>query len=194
MTNSAHIVVLSGPSGSGKTTVVERLLVESPVALRMSVSATTRPPRPNEVDGVHYYFLSREEFERRLAAGEFLEHAEVHRSGYLYGTLHSEIDLAHSLGKWPLLEVDVEGARSIMQKYPDALSIFLTASSLAEFEKRLRMRGTETEEVIQKRLRTAENELTLAGCYRFRVVNDDLVRAVNEICEILSRQATLHAG
>lgn len=151
----------------------------------MSVSATTRPPRPQEIDGIHYHFLTREQFDKRLANREFLEWAEVHKSGYLYGTLKSELTRIWTDGKWALVEVDVEGARSIMREYPEAVSIFLTASSMAEFESRLRSRGTETEGVIQRRLQTAAEELKLADSYRHRVVNDDLDRAVREICDLL---------
>lgn len=188
------VVVLSGPSGSGKTTIVRRLLETSPVKLVMSISATTRPRRPQEVDGRDYYFLSPEEFDRRRTAGEFLECAEVHRSGYWYGTLFSELDRARSLGAWPLLEIDVEGALNVMRAYPDALSIFLTTPP-DEYEQRLRARGTESEAVIQRRLQTARNELQLADSYRYRVVNDDLDRAVREICSIIAqREAGLDAG
>ena len=105
MSQQVPVVVLSGPSGSGKTTVVHRLLEESPVPLAMSISATTRPRRPAEVDGQDYYFLSPDDFERRRAAGEFLECAEVHRSGYWYGTLSSELDRIVQQGAWPLLEI-----------------------------------------------------------------------------------------
>jgi guanylate kinase len=192
--STAPVVVLSGPSGSGKTTIVRRLLAESPVPLMMSISATTRPQRPAEVDGRDYYFLTAEEFERRRAAGEFLECAEVHRSGFWYGTLHSELDRARSLGAWPLLEIDVEGALNVMRAFPDAVSIFVTTPS-EKFEERLRARGTESETVIQRRLQTARNELQLADSYRYRVVNDDLDRAVREICTIIAqREAELHAG
>ena len=192
--SKAPVVVLSGPSGSGKTTIVRRLLRESPVKLQMSISATTRPRRPQEVDGRDYYFLSADEFERRRRAGQFLECAEVHRSGFWYGTLHSELDRARSLGAWPLLEIDVEGALNVMRAYPDALSIFLTTPA-DQHEARLRARGTESEEVIQRRLQTARNELQLADSYRYRVVNDDLDRAVQEICAIIAQQeARLNAG
>jgi len=188
------VVVLSGPSGSGKTTIVRRLLAESPVKLLMSISATTRPRRPAETDGRDYYFLSPEEFDRRKKAGEFLECAEVHRSGYWYGTLYSELDRARSLGAWPLLEIDVEGALNVMRVFPDAVSIFLTTPA-AQYEQRLRSRGTESEDVVQRRLQTARNELQSAGSYRYLVVNDDLDRAVREICSIIAqREAGLHAG
>lgn len=190
-----QIVVLSGPAGSGKTTIVQRLLRESPVPLMMSVSATTRPPRHGEVDGRDYYFISHEEFERRRQHGEFLEYAEVHRSGRWYGTLWSELDRARQAGAWILLEVDVEGALSVMDRYPDALSIFLSTPSFDEYEQRLRARGTEREEDIQRRLQTARQEVQSAVRYRHRVVNDDLDRAVREICDIIAqREAELHAG
>jgi guanylate kinase len=183
---SFQVVVLSGPSGSGKTTIVNRLLAESPVPLRMSVSATTRPMRPGEVDGVNYHFLTQAEFDRRREAGEFLEFAEVHKSGYWYGTLKSEMDRIADSGCWALLEVDVQGALSVMQHYPDALSIFLETPSVDEYEHRLRSRGTESEAVIQRRLQTARSELELAPRYRYRVVNDDLDRAVRAICDLLA--------
>jgi guanylate kinase len=193
-TVSSRILILSGPAGAGKTTIVKRLLAESPVPLEMSVSATTRPPRPNEVDGKDYYFLSREEFLRRRDAGEFIEWAEVHRSGHLYGTLASEVERIEASNQWVLLEIDVEGALNVMKLYPDAISVFLETPSMEEYERRLRSRGTETEEVIQKRLRTAREELQYAVRYKYRVVNDDLDRAVEEVRQLLkSREAELNA-
>jgi guanylate kinase len=194
-TDRFQVVVLSGPSGSGKSTIVNRLLAESPVPLVMSVSATTRPMRPGEVDGVNYYFLSPDEFERRRLAGEFLEYAEVHKSGYWYGTLRSELDRIRDAGAWALLEVDVQGALSVMERFPESLTIFLETPSVDVYEQRLRARGTETEAVIQRRLQSARAELELSIRYRHRVVNDDLDRAVREICEILAaRKAACHAG
>ncbi|WP_145028614.1 guanylate kinase [Caulifigura coniformis] len=184
-----RIVVLSGPSGSGKTTIVKRLLAESPIPLRMSVSATTRPMRVGEENGRDYYFLSPEEFESRRVAGEFLEYAEVHKSGYWYGTLVSEMGRAHSEGKWSLLEVDVQGAMSVMERFPDAISIFLMTPDVQEYERRLRSRGTESEAILQRRLQTAIEELKLADSYRYRVVNDNLDHAVSEICRVLAAEA-----
>ncbi|MEZ6058572.1 MAG: guanylate kinase [Planctomycetaceae bacterium] len=190
-----QVVVLSGPSGSGKTTIVHRLLQESPVRLQMSISATTRPIRPGEVNGRDYYFLSPQEFETKRLNGEFLEFAEVHRSGYWYGTLTSELDRIRESGAWALLEVDVQGALSLIDRYPDAVSIFLMTPSVDEYEQRLRARGTEEEAVIQRRLQTARNELESATAYRYRVVNDQLDRAVREICDLLAaRKAHFHAG
>ncbi len=178
------VVVLSGPSGTGKTTVVRRLLQESPVKLVKSISATTRPPRPNETDGEDYHFLSTEEFETKRHAGEFLECAEVHKSGYWYGTLLSEVQRARDEGGWVLLEIDVEGALNVMQRYPRTVSIFLSTPP-EEYERRLRARGTEDEAVIRRRLQTAERELTFADRYRYQVVNERLDDAVREICQIL---------
>jgi guanylate kinase len=180
-----QFVVMSGPSGVGKSTIVDRLIRESPVRLVKSVSATTRAPRKNEVDGQDYYFLSLEEFTRRRLAGEFLECAEVHTSGKWYGTLKSEIHRAAALGGWALLEIDVQGARQIVDNFPQALTIFISTPSEADFERRLRDRGTESEEAIQKRLATARAELAEAGSYRFQVVNDDLAQTLSEITRIL---------
>ncbi len=183
-----RIVVLSGPSGSGKTTLVHRLVECAPVKLMMSVSATTRPPRPNEQNGTDYWFLTDAEFRKRLEDERFIEHAEVFSSGYLYGTLWSELDRAWSQNGWAFLEIDVQGAMKVMQQYPTAVTIFLSTPSPAEFERRLRARGTESEEVIQRRLATAENELQLANRYKYVVVNDQLETAVSEICEILKAE------
>ncbi|WP_437187173.1 guanylate kinase [Planctomicrobium sp. SH668] len=189
-----RILILSGPAGAGKTSIVKKLMEACPVPLEMSVSATTRPPRPNEVDGKDYYFLAREEFETRRTKGDFIEWAEVHRSGHLYGTLGSEVERIQNAQKWVLLEIDVEGALSVMDLYPDALSVFLQTPSIEEYESRLRSRGTESEEVIQRRLRTAREELQYAVRYQHRVINDDLDRAVDSIRQLLaSREAELHA-
>lgn len=185
-----RIVVLSGPSGSGKTTVVHRLMECAPVPLLKSVSATTRPPRPGETDGDAYWFLSDPEFRRRIDGGEFIEFAEVFSSGFLYGTLWSELQRAWSSGKWAFLEIDVQGAMNVVQQYPNTVTIFLSAPSPAEFERRLRARGTESEEVIQRRLATAREELGLANRYKYVVVNDQLETAVSRICEILKAEET----
>ena len=191
-------VVISGPSGVGKTTVIEKLLAQSPVPLIRSVSATTRPPRTGEIDGQVYYFLSRDEFERRREAEAFLEWAEVHRSGHLYGTPLSELERAASLGGWVLLEIDVEGAMNVLDLRPEAISIFIHAQSpdaagdpLAEYERRLRSRGTEDEATLARRLQTTRRELDFAPRYRHQVVNnnDGVDRCVAEICDILGKAA-----
>ncbi len=183
-----RIVVLSGPSGSGKTTLVRELVARAEVTLVKSVSATTRPPRPTEIHGDDYWFLTDAEFREKLQNGEFLEHAEVFSSGYLYGTLRSELDRAREQNGWAFLEIDVQGALKVMQQYPNAVTIFLKTPSPAEFERRLRARGTESENVIQRRLATAERELQLADRYKYVVVNDQLETAVSEICVILKAE------
>jgi len=183
-----QIVLLSGPSGSGKTTLVRELVARAEVTLVKSVSATTRPPRPTEIHGDDYWFLTDAEFREKLDNGEFLEHAEVFSSGYLYGTLRSELDRAWEQNGWAFLEIDVEGALKVMQEYPNAVTIFLKTPSPAEFERRLRARGTESEKVIQRRLATAERELQLADRYKYVVVNDQLETAVSEICVILKAE------
>ena len=191
----ARVIVLSGPSGSGKSTVVCRLLERSPVKLCKAVSATTRPPRVNEVNGRDYYFLSPAEFEARRAAGEFLECAEVFGAGYWYGTLKSELRRAHALGAWAFLEIDVQGALKVMEAYPDAVSIFLLTSSKEDYEQRLRARGTESDDLIRRRLETAKKELQYVDRYKHRVVNDNLDQAVEQISKILAtRETELNAG
>lgn len=189
----ARIVVLSGPSGSGKSTIVNRLIERAPVKLTKAVSATTRPPRAGEVDGEDYYFLNPSEFEKKRASGEFVECAEVFGAGYWYGTLKSELERIAATGGWALLEIDVQGALDVMQKYPEAVTIFLTAASERDYEQRLRRRGTESESTIQQRLHTAREELKMVDRYKHCVVNDDLDRAVEEISNILLSEAKLHA-
>lgn len=183
-----RIVVLSGPSGSGKTTLVRELVACAEVKLVKSVSATTRPPRPAEIHGDDYWFLTDADFREKLKNNEFLEHAEVFSSGFLYGTLRSELDRAWQQNGWAFLEIDVQGALRVMQQYPNAVTIFLKTPSPAEFERRLRARGTESEEVIKRRLATAERELQLADRYKYVVVNDQLETAVSEICAILKAE------
>lgn len=184
-----RVVILSGPSGAGKTTIVERMIRESPVPLIKSISATTRAPRTGEVHGEAYYFFTPEEFSRRQAAGEFLETAEVFGVGHWYGTLRSEVDRAQAAGGWSLLEIDVEGALRVMELYPDAVTIFLKPPSLEVLEQRLRSRNTDAEDVIQRRLEKARDELRFVDRYRYQVVNLDLDEAVAEIVAILSQEA-----
>lgn len=183
----SHLVVISGPSGVGKSTVVRQLIETCPFPLHLSVSATTRAPRTGERNGVHYYFLSPDEFQRRRENDEFIECCEVFGRNFWYGTLRSEIASGLSAGKWVILEIDVQGAMRVLEQHPDALTIFIRPESLAELERRLRGRGTETEERIQKRLSTARHELELAPRYRYQVINDTVPQTVQEICEILSK-------
>ena len=188
MTDLAKLVVLSGPSGVGKSTVVGRVLERFPDRLRLSVSATTRPPRPGEREGVDYFFLSPEEFQRRRQAGEFLECFEVFGRGHWYGTLLAELVPSGPDPKWVILDIDVEGAAKVRQLLPATLSIFLHPGSEEELARRLRARGTESEEAIQRRLEVARRELARAGEYQYTVVNDSLDDAVQRISDILQHE------
>jgi len=185
---TAKLVVLSGPSGVGKSTIVRRVLEHFPESLRLSVSATTRPPRPGERDGVDYHFLSPDEFRRRREAGEFLECFEVFGRGHWYGTLLGEVTPSGRDQKWVILDIDVDGAARVRQLFPGTLSIFLHPGSEAELERRLRARGTESEEAIERRLEVARRELARAGEYQNVVTNDSLDEAVEKICEILEHE------
>ncbi len=180
---------MSGPSGAGKTTVLRRLFERCRLPLVASVSATTRPPRPGETDGVDYHFLSDEQFAARRERGEFLECFEVFGRGHWYGTLSDEVTTGLEAGKWVILEIDVQGALSVMQSRDDAVSIFIRPESADEIERRLRGRATEAEEAIQRRLQQAHGELALADRYRYQVINDDVERAVQEICDILTQES-----
>jgi guanylate kinase len=181
---AGNLIVISGPSGAGKTTLLRKLFEHCP-GLRASVSATTRPPRPGERDGVDYHFLSPAEFERRRLAGEFLACCEVFGRGHWYGTLQSEVTPSLQAGKSIVLEIDVQGALAVLESYPQAITIFVRPSSPEELERRLRGRGTDSEEAIRRRLEVARRELECANRYQYQVTNDDVDRAVQEICDII---------
>lgn len=179
------LIVLSGPSGSGKSTVVRRVLEARDLPVRLSVSATTRQPRPGEIDGQNYWFWTRDQFDRAIEEGAFLEWAEVF--GQRYGTLKSEVDPYLQQGVNVLLEIDVQGAEQVRRVRPDALFVFLRTSSLAEYERRLRRRGTEDEAALQRRVAAAQRELAEAGRYDHEVINDDLETAVRDFRALLQR-------
>jgi guanylate kinase len=188
----ANLIVLSGPSGVGKSTVLKRLLARHADRLRLSVSATTRAPRPGEIDGVDYYFLSNEEFERRRRAGEFLECCEVFGRGHWYGTLLAEVTPSRNGQKWVVLDIDVDGAEKVRSHVPKPITIFLRPSSIEELERRLRERRTESDEAIARRLEVARRELARADQYQYQVVNDRVDRAVDEISKILRERGVVN--
>jgi guanylate kinase len=179
------LVVISGPSGVGKTSILRRLLSDLP-QLIPSVSATTRPPRAGEKDGVDYHFLSAGEFEKRLAAGEFLECCRVYGRQHWYGTLVAEVAPRLAAGAWVVLEIDVEGTLSILERYPEAVTIFVEPTRPDQLEERLTGRGTESPEAMARRLEVARRELLEAYRYQHRVVNENLETAVDSIKRILA--------
>jgi guanylate kinase len=174
------LIIVSGPSGSGKSTLIGQVLRRHPDWLHLAVSATTRPRREGEREGVDYYFWTPEQFDSALKEGQFIEHACVHGK-HRYGTLRSEVDSWRDRGIGVILDIDVQGADQVRPLYPDHLSVFITLPSLETYRKRLQGRGTETQEWIDRRMRTAEEELKQAGKYQYQVVNDDLQQAVAEL-------------
>ena len=180
MTN--RLFVISGPSGAGKGTLVKGLMSVRK-DLWLSVSATTRLPRPGEVDGETYFFLSREEFDRRIEAGDFLEWADVH--GNRYGTLRSAVEERLESGFSVILEIDVQGALIVQDSYPEACLIFIKPPSFEELRNRLIGRGTESEEQVELRLANAKMEMELEDCYNYSVINDEIDLAVSELNSIV---------
>jgi guanylate kinase len=172
------VLVVTGPSGVGKGTLIRKLLERRP-DYRLSVSATTRPPRPGEVDGRDYHFLTEQEFERRLAAGDFLEHALY--AGNHYGTLKEEVD--RTPGNL-VLEIEVEGARQVRKAMPEATQVFIAPPSDETLRERLERRSTDSPEVIERRLARAKEELAARQEFKRVIVNDDLDRAVDELVQL----------
>ena len=177
------LLIFSGPSGVGKGTVVKELRRRSD-RIRLSVSATTRNPRPEDVEGVTYYFKTMEEFETMIGRDEFLEHAVY--SGNRYGTPAGPVDELLEQGCDVILEIEVQGALQVMERRPDAVSVFIAAPSFAELERRLRGRGDTSGEDLERRLRTARVEYTLAPKYDYIVVNDRVERCADEVMAILT--------
>ena len=180
--NKGKLFIISGPSGSGKSTIIRALLAQSPDAF-FSVSATTRAIRPGEQDGVDYLFVTRERFQELIRVGGLLEWAE-YVDNY-YGTPAEPALRAMAEGRDVLLDIETRGARQVMEKYPEAVSIFVCAPSFAEIEKRLRARGTNTEEDIQKRLRKGRSECDHADLYTYLIVNDEREKAAAQAAAIL---------
>ena len=181
------LVVISGPSGVGKTTLLRRLLADLP-DLIPSVSATTRPPRAGERDGVDYNFMPVEEFEKRRAADEFLECCRVYGRQHWYGTLVAEVTPRLAAGKWVVLEIDVEGTLSILERFPQAITIFIEPSHPDQLLQRLQGRGTESPEAMARRLEVARRELHEAHRYRHRVVNESVDEALGEVERVLATE------
>ena len=177
-----RLFVIAAPSGAGKTSLV-RSLMERETSLRFSISYTTRPQRPNEVHGRDYFFVAREEFDRMVAAGEFLEHATVFDNSY--GTARRQVEDSLAAGQDLILEIDWQGARQIRRALPECRSIFILPPSRPELERRLRGRGTDAEEVIQRRLRDAAGDMGHWREFEFVVVNDDFERALAELQAIV---------
>src|SRR4029077_6906744 len=177
------VFVITGPSGVGKGTLIRGLRERLP-QLELSVSATTRPPRPGERDGVDYHFLSGERFDELLAAGQFVEHADY--AGRRYGTLRSELDGRIGRGVPVVLEIEVQGARQVRSAMPEAVQVFIAPPSLATLRERLLGRGTDEQEEVQRRLRVAEEELAAQPEFAHVVVNDELVRATDELYAIVA--------
>lgn len=190
MRHTVHplMIVVSAPSGAGKSTLCDRLVEEFSEVI-YSVSCTTRAPRGDEKDGVHYYFLSKREFKERVKNGEFLEYAKVH--GNYYGTLEDTVLYAMEEGRHVLLDIDVQGAQQIRETLVRLdprnpirngfTDIFISPPSMEELERRLRDRGTDDEKVIQKRLQNATAEMECASDYTYRIINDDLEKAYDEL-------------
>ncbi len=178
-----HVFIVSGPSGCGKSTVLGEVFRRRS-DLYFSVSATTREPRPGETDGVEYYFISQEQFDKMVAREEFLEHATFARCSY--GTPRAPVEERLARGIDVIMDIEVKGARQVKERMPEAVSVFIAPPSLEELERRLRGRATDSEEKILLRLETARVELQEAEAYDHVVVNDDYMRAAGELLDIIN--------
>ena len=179
------LIILSGPSGVGKGTVRAKLFEDQTLNLAYSISMTTRSARPGEVDGRDYFFVDRDTFEKKVAEGGLLEHAEF--VGNYYGTPKEHVEKLLNEGKNVLLEIEVQGALQVMAKVPDALTIFLVPPSMEELERRIRGRRTEAEDIVRQRLEKAEREIKTKDNYKHVVVNNTVDQAASEIAAIIHR-------
>ena len=184
MPKRGHLIIVSGPSGAGKSTIVRAILEKRP-RLRYSVSYTTRPPRANEQDGVDYHFISEFAFRKKIDADELAEWAEVH--GHLYGTSATSIEETVSDGQDVLLDIDVEGAKRLSARYPEAISVFVMPPNMKELEKRLVGRGTDSAVTVERRLKNAKSEMAQAHHYDHCIVNDDLAQTVSSLEAIIEK-------
>lgn len=184
---SAFPVILSSPSGGGKTTITHQLLARRR-DLGYSVSCTTRAPRPGELDGRDYYFLSRAEFERRRDRGEFAESAQVH--GNMYGTLRSEVERVLVQGKHVIMDIDVQGAQQFTRAFPMSVTVFVLPPNADVLLERLRQRQTESKDELLRRLQSALQELQAVDLYQYIVVNDDLEKAVYNVAAIIDAEVS----
>ncbi len=188
MSNKGRLIVVSGPSGVGKGTVLKEVFRRSDLPLVLSVSATTRPPRPGETDGIEYWFLTKDDFRKKIKDDEFLEYFEVFRGGHLYGTLKKTVLEKLNEGFWVVLEIDVQGARKVREVFPDAITIFIEPESVDVLKERLTKRGTEKGEILQDRLNRATEELKHTREYDHRIVNAALEPAVQSFMQVLESQ------
>lgn len=184
--NKSNLFVLTGPSGVGKGTVLAKVREQLP-ELYLSISATTRSPREGEIDGVSYYFLTKEQFEQKIEENGFLEHAQF--SGNYYGTPAEPVDQQLRAGNNVMLEIEVQGAMQVKEQRPKTVRIFIAPPSFEELERRLRGRGTETEDKILKRLETAKGELQLASQFDYIVTNYDVEEAVKDVLAIIRAES-----
>lgn len=182
--SKGRLIVLSAPSGCGKGTMLAE--IQKDEKFYCSISATTRSPREGEVDGVNYHFISREDFDKKVANDEFLEYAEY--CGNCYGTLKSEVDSRLDKGINVILEIEVQGAMKIRQLRPDALFLFIAPPSLDELRRRLNKRGTETQDVIDQRIAQAEKELSYKEKYDYIIINDALEDAVKDFYAVVNAE------
>ncbi len=178
-----RLTVIAGPTAVGKGTVVRYLISHHPEIL-LSVSATTRPPRPEEIDGVHYHFLTKAEFEELIAKNELLEYAVVHKD-HLYGTPKQPVLAALAANKQIILEIDVQGAMQVKESMPSANLIFLSPPSMDELERRLRERGTESEDQMATRLQTARTEMAMAPDFDHIVINNDVAQCAADVLDLM---------
>jgi len=185
LNDKGMIVVVSSPSGTGRTTIIERVLREDS-RLRYSTSVTTRPQRPGEKEGKDYFFVSENEFKQRIERGEFVEWAEVH--GFMYATPRAPLVETVQQGGVIILDIDIQGAMQVKEKFPHCVTIFVAPPSLESLEQRLRNRGTDSEELIKRKLQDALREMAKIPEYDYLIVNEDLDTAVRQLQAILEAE------